>query len=265
MQCRLCGNNQLRLYYRQGHRSQFKFYKCRQCGLVNLDLESVDIYKNQRKYAEKYLSPFERRNNKGSWETYDFIAKHLPNKGKYMDIGCGNGALLYRAREDGWKVEGLEISSFLAQKIQETLNIDVAVENFMQLSIEDHYTKQFDLISLRHVLEHIPDSVVAMQKINMLLKKGAHALIEIPNIEGVSLKNKRLLSRLGLGKKYDESYVPGHCNEFSIKPFRHLIEKTGFRLIHWETYSGKAAAAFFNKHFKLGSKARALIQKTQDI
>jgi 2-polyprenyl-3-methyl-5-hydroxy-6-metoxy-1,4-benzoquinol methylase len=225
----------------------------------------VKLEGNQEKYAEVYPEPFTKESNKGAFESYKFIrSKNIP-KGTYLDIGCGNGALLHLAKKEGWEVEGLELFEFLANKIKETLNIDVYVKNFLDFDISDFHNK-YDLISLRHVLEHLPDSNLALTNINKMLKKDAYALFEFPNIEAFSFNLKRFLSKTGIySKKYNDSWVPGHCNEFSIDPWKYLLDKTGFELISWQTYSLKPLNNMLYGVFNSGNKVRTLIRKKADL
>lgn len=261
MKCRVCGSANLKYYYSMGSEGQFKYYKCNNCGLVNVDLENVKLLENQEKYSLIYPDPKSPQTNIGSYESYKFIKKHLPEKGYYLDIGCGNGSLLYFAREIGWEVKGFELSQFLANKIRETLDIEVKVGNFLTEELEVEQ-QQYDLVSLRHVLEHLEDSVQAMNQINKLLKPGAYALLEFPNIEAVSFKVKRFLEKNNIKKKkYRKDWVPGHCNEFSLEPWQYLLNETGFKLLKWETYSLKPLNNSFYKFFNIGNKVRTLIQK----
>lgn len=258
MKCRLCGSENLTLFYTQGNSSKYRFYKCTNCSLVNLDISSLNTVQNQEKYAQIFLDPTDRRKNRGSYLTYKFIKRNIQIPGKYLDIGCGNGSLLFFARNDGWKVRGLELSDFLARNIKESIDIDVDVANFLEFKERGDY----DLVSLRHVLEHLPDSVLAMQKINSLLNKNGKAVLEFPNIMGISFKLKRFFSNLKLyKKKYNPNYVPGHCNEFSKESFGYLANISGFDVLKWETYSSKPLLNSFYRISPIGMKARVLIQK----
>jgi 2-polyprenyl-3-methyl-5-hydroxy-6-metoxy-1,4-benzoquinol methylase len=259
MKCRLCKSEDLYLFYKQGNKDQFNYYKCENCSLVNLDITVLNTVKNQEKYAHDFIAPADVKKNQGAALSYQFIQRNIKKRGTYLDIGCGNGSLLYSARQDGWKVRGLELSAFLAKKIKETLAIEVDVANFLEFN-EQSYT--YDLVSLRHVLEHLPDSLLAMQKINSLLNIDGYALLEFPNIMGLNFRLKRLLGRTGLyKKKYSKEYVPGHCNEFSKKSFSYLAKNSGFELIRWETYSSKPLLNRFYRIIPIGIKVRALVQK----
>lgn len=261
MNCRVCGSSELRLYYTQGNRSEYKFYKCKNCSNVNYDL-SGGLY--QEKYIEEYSDPIDPAKNRGKFASYNFLKKHIPNKGKLLDIGCFNGAMLMRAQKDGFEVEGIEISDFYAKKLWEVAKINVIVGNFLELDINDN--TKYDVVIIRHVLEHLHDPVLAMTKINQLLKSSGYVLLEFPNIEGIQLKFKRFLDKSGIKKKkYKHDYAPAHCNEFSRKSFTVLTKKTNFKILKWGTYSTKPFLNRFFSLFPIGSKVRTLIQKTSDI
>src|SRR4030042_5015314 len=259
MYCRICNCKKLKLFYCQGNNNQFRYYKCKNCGLVNLDLTGLEITEYQHKYYGRFIPPKDYEEEKGAREAYDFIKKYIPLKGRYMDIGCGWGRLLYFARKDGWEVKGIEISPQYAEYVRNRLNFEVDVADFLQYQ---NTGEKFDLVSLRHVLEHLPDSLLAMNKINGLLKDKRYAHFEFPNINSASHKIKRFLTWVGIyKKKYNEDYFPGHCNEFSKKTFKYLLDKTGFQLLRWETYSFKPFNDFIYNRIHLGTKARAIVRK----
>jgi len=128
--------------------------------------------------------------------------------------------------------------------------------------LEYESSEQFDLVSLRHVLEHLPDSNLAMQKMGALLKTGGYIHLEFPNIDGLTHRIKRARNKIGwLKKTYHPSYVPGHCNEFSIASFNYLLARNGFRLIRLETYASKPLSNYIYNRIHIGSKFRAIVQK----
>jgi len=256
--CRLCGSKNIYLYYTVGDRQQFKYYRCRECDLVNYDIAGG---LNQEKYADEFVDPTDEKHilNIHQDDTYDFIKKNINSKGNILEIGCGNARILYLAREDGWEVQGLELSEYLAETVTKRLNINVQVADFLELKANPK--DKYDLIILRHVLEHLTEPLIAMDKIRILLKPGGKTLMEFPNIQGIDLQVKRFLSKLGKKKKFSKDFVPGHVNEYSKLSFTNLLKKPGFSLLKWETYSSHPFKNFIHKRIHIGNKARALIQK----
>ena len=89
--------------------------------------------------------------------------------------------------------------------------------------------------------------------------------MEFPNIQGIDLQVKRFLSKLGIKKIFSKDFVPGHAIEYSKLSFTNLLEKSGFSLLKWETYSSHPFKNFIHKRIHIGTKARALIQKLSDL
>ena len=253
--CRLCGSKNIYLYYTLGNDKEFKHYRCRECDLVNYDLEGG---LDQEQYAEEFIDPDTENHiiNIHQDDTYEFLRKNIHTKGRLFEIGCGNGRVLYLAREDGWEVKGLELSEYLAEKVIKRLNMDVEVADFFEINPGPN--DKHDLIILRHVLEHLIDPLIAMDKIRNLLKPEGKVLMEFPNIQGIDLKAKRFMYKLGKRKKYTDGDTPGHANEYSKRSFNYLLTKTGFTLLKWETYSSNPRKNFFHKRIHIGNKMLTL-------
>lgn len=259
-QCRLCKSDDIHFDFGEGYKSRLHYYRCGQCDLVNFDL---DQGLDQTQYTEVYVSPTVagyKFNFEGE-QTWKFLARHVPTPGRLMDIGCGNGRILYLAREAGWSVHGLELSASAAKSITDDTGIDVRVGNFLEMDFADEPPN--DVVILRHVLEHLPDSLGAMSQINALLKDGGYALLEFPNIDAPALRFKRRMRKLGLrgDTKFPPQWRPGHCNEFNRRSFGFLTRESGFELVVWQTYSSKPWLNAFYNNVAIGSKARALLRK----
>ncbi|MFH0976428.1 MAG: class I SAM-dependent methyltransferase [Spirochaetota bacterium] len=264
MKCRLCGNQNLTLYYTQGNTGQYKYYKCHECKLVNYDMSGG---LDQKKYsAMKYVSPEDdlHKMNTDQKAAYKFIRGKIKQRGRLLDIGCGNGKLLLLAENDGWNVKGIELSESLAGTITARYGIEVKVSDFLEYMPEQN--QLFDIIVLRHVLEHLPDPVAAMKKIHSLLKPDGVSFLEFPDIEGCEQKIKRLLKKARFHKTiYYSEYKPGHCNEFCRKSFEFLLMQTGFTLSEWCHYSSRSYFNLLYNFSGLGTKVRALIKKNNDV
>lgn len=257
--CRLCGSDELQLHMSDGRDRNLDYYRCRNCGLWNYDLShGLD----QTQYTEVFVSPAdeENRSNRVVTASWDYLRRRFPEAGTVIDIGCGNGRLLYLARRDGWRVKGLELSATAAAAIEADQGIAVEAGDFLDYPVD--HAGQNDVVVLRHILEHLPDPIRAMQQIRALLRPGGHALLEFPNTGSASYFLKRHLKNRGLkNAKYSADWRPGHCNEYCRKAFSFLLDKTGFELVDWQTYSSKPVMNGLYRLLPIGSKARALIRK----
>jgi SAM-dependent methyltransferase len=107
--CRLCGGRDLALDSALGKDGRFRYYKCAGCGLVNHELATG---LDQDRYTAVTIDPRDDRDprNRDKDQSFAFLARHLRRPGRRLDIGCGNGRLLYLAKRAGWHVAGLELS-----------------------------------------------------------------------------------------------------------------------------------------------------------
>ena len=258
--CRLCGGNDLSLYHVMGNDGQFRYFKCARCHLVNYDL-STGL--EQEHYDEPDKDPMDDSEpwNLDKDQSFNFLGRYLSPPGRMLDIGCGNGRLMYLARRAGWDVKGLELSPVMAKLVRQRLGAAVVVADFLDVEAEEIDAGKFDVICLRHVLEHLPECLPAMRKIRALLVTHGHVLIELPNVESISKKLKRFMTRRGIRKPvYPEDMEIGHANEYCRASFENLLGATGFELVRWETYSRKPLSNLIYNHVHIGSNARALIR-----
>lgn len=246
-------DNEMSFYYNQGINGRFRYYRCPGCGLVSLDYMTES---NQKKY-ERPSARIER-SMKDKLKTYSFIENHIPARGRMLDIGCGGGRLLQIARDDGWIVKGIDISPHFADNVRATHNIDAVAGDFLSYEFNGEI---FDLVIMRHVLEHLADPIAAMKKVHSLLAPGGYGLFEFPNINSPGLRFKRWLIKNGvLRKRYHPDYTPGHRHEFSRQSFYRLAESTGFDILAWETYSSDSVWNELFTRIPVGNKARTLIR-----
>ncbi len=259
--CRLCAGTELRLYHAMGNDRRYRYYQCRHCKLVNYDL-ATGLGQEQFEIFDKDPTDDNDKWNLQKDHSFQFVSRYLPASGSMLDIGCGSGRLMYVARRAGWQVKGLELSEPMAKFIRDKLGEEVLVADFLQVDPCEISDTLFDLICLRHVLEHLPDCLLAMRKLRALLKPRGHVLIEIPNVESISKKVKRAVVNSGLRQpRYPTDMKIGHANEFCRASFEYLLKETGFTLIRWETYSKKPVANFIYNRLHVGSSARALIRR----
>jgi SAM-dependent methyltransferase len=257
--CRLCGGADLYFYYSLGNQGQCKYYKCPTCQLVNYDLSGG---LDQEQYTSTFIDPTDDNEkwNLNKDQSFDFITRNVKEKGSFLDVGCGMGRMLYVAKRQGWQVKGLELSASMARRVSEVLDIEVVAGDFLEG--KPFRGEQFDVVSLRHVIEHLPDSLGAVERLGDLVRPGGYLLLEMPNIEALDKRLKRAIVRRGWHKrKFPDDFKAGHCNEFCKESMAYLMDRSGFEMIHWETYSMKPLANFIYNRIHVGNKARMLARK----
>jgi 2-polyprenyl-3-methyl-5-hydroxy-6-metoxy-1,4-benzoquinol methylase len=138
-----------------------------------------------------------------------------PNKGRILDIGAGTGDFLSVAKNDGWKTTGVEPS-----ERAKSIAINKGISFVEQTSeLENH---SFDVISMWHVLEHVPDLDKQIKELKRLLKPSGTLIIAVPNFKSFDAKH--------YGKFWAAYDVPIHFWHFSKTAIKLLFEKEEMKL-----------------------------------
>lgn len=148
-------------------------------------------------------------------------------RGRWLDVGCGGGARLHRWShlEPAFEPHGLERDAGAVERAR-SAGLDVQRSDFPATALA---SGQYDVITLNHVLEHIPDPMAALREIHRLLAPGGCALIAVPNRAGVWAK--------WLGPDWVALDLPRHLYHFTPASLRRAAERTGFR-VRWIRYEG---------------------------
>lgn len=104
-------------------------------------------------------------------ESFDLDANNL------LDVGCGTGDFLQAAYNSNWHVYGIEPN----EKARSIANhkTNNAVSDIEQLNkFKDN---SFDVITLWHVLEHLPNLEMHIYILKRLLKPNGRIVIAVPN------------------------------------------------------------------------------------
>jgi len=89
----------------------------------------------------------------------------------------------------------------------------------------------FDVISLTHVIEHLPDPVGATHRCKSLLAKGGTILMTAPFRPKGWEMGKGTISEW---QQYSYNHVPAHIQYFSKESMQKLAEKAGCKLCYWD-------------------------------
>lgn len=136
------------------------------------------------------------------------IRKYNGGVGSLLDVGAGTGAFLDAAKRSGWKTSGTEPNPG-ARKMAGERGVN------LKKSIDDFSGQQFDVVTLWHVLEHIPNLEKTVSLLVNLLKPGGSLVIAVPNF-----KSYDALHYKDFWAAYD---VPRHLWHFSRNSIQRLF------------------------------------------
>jgi 2-polyprenyl-3-methyl-5-hydroxy-6-metoxy-1,4-benzoquinol methylase len=137
-------------------------------------------------------------------------------KGALLDIGSGTGDFLVAAKKEGWKTTGIE-PSLKAKTIAISKGVDF-VDNLTDLK-----DQSFDIITMWHVLEHVPNLEEYLVALKRLLKPTGTILIAVPNFKSFDANY--------YGRFWAAYDVPRHIWHFSKVTIEKLFSEKEMNLV----------------------------------
>ncbi len=196
--------------------------ECQDCGLVFLSSFShiePDFYEkskmhdnqpiNRRLVDSQALLDAERRYG---------ATRELVSGKSVLDFGCGQGLWLERIVSLAKNASGLEPEAAL---------YPVLIEKGLKVyrSIDEISTDAaFDIITMFHVLEHLPDPLSVLKVLKKRLKPGGFVIIEVPNA------NDALLTIYKNQAFSNFTYWGCHLFLYTNSTLKTLMEQAGFTL-----------------------------------
>lgn len=145
--------------------------------------------------------------------------------GRALDIGCGNGRFIRSMNSLGWRSEGVEFSE-TAVAVCRQAGLKVFHGELEKAGFDNG---SFDLVTARHLIEHVTDPAALVAEIARILKPGGRAAFETPNNQSFG---KKLF-----GKLWYANDVPRHLVLFNPASLALLSEKNGLRLLYSKTFA----------------------------
>ena len=163
------------------------------------------------------------------------------DRGRLLDVGCGDGVTLAALDARGWDVRGLDFDpAAVAVARARGLKVDVG-----ELSAQRYPADGFAAVTMSHSLEHLPDPAATLEEVGRILAPGGRVVIVTPNAG--SWLHRRYRS------DWQPLEPPRHLQIFSRAALRDLARAASFVQIETVTTArsanGVARAAWkFRRH-----------------
>jgi len=155
-----------------------------------------------------------------------------------LDVGCGNGTVLFNLKDKFKELYGLELSKLRvenARKTLEGLNAKVLEGNIEKdIPFEDGF---FECVICSDVIEHVVDVFAAFKEISRVTKPGGYLVLNTPNFARIKGRIRLLLGLFpstampneGLDVRVEGELLDGgHLHYFTFSMLNKLCRKFGF-------------------------------------
>jgi len=206
--------------------------RCRSCGFgwtsPTLDESRIAAY-----YPPFYLGDTEtaiaefhsgKLTRSRSWrketEKVRLVEKYAAG-GRLLDVGCGDGRFLWALDSRRWERFGIELSAQLVALVRSRMPA-------ISLQAGDLHSDElaegaFDVVTMWHALEHMPDPQRALRRAAALLGPGGVLFVSLPNLDSLQAQ---LFRRFWYG--FDD--VPRHLHHFGRRSLGLLLRDSGLKV-----------------------------------
>jgi 2-polyprenyl-3-methyl-5-hydroxy-6-metoxy-1,4-benzoquinol methylase len=227
--CPLCGRGVLSPYLTcVDHlvtQEKFPLAECASCGLIITTRQPADPtpyyeskeYLSHQPHQTSLFARMYRAIRKVNLRRKVRLVQQHTQGIKLLDYGCGTGEFLYAAAQSGFDVMGVEPAPHARDLARSLTRKDIG-PSISTLPADDRY----DIITLWHVLEHVPDFMRILQELKGKLRAGGVILLALPNPASSEVSDYQ-----AFWAGFD---VPRHLWHFKPRTVEQLLQVAGLRL-----------------------------------
>jgi 2-polyprenyl-3-methyl-5-hydroxy-6-metoxy-1,4-benzoquinol methylase len=158
-----------------------------------------------------------------------------------LDVGAGTGAFAFIMQKAGWNVTGLEPDATARENAFKNHQLQLRTLD----SLFSFREKQFDVITLWHVLEHVHELHKYIETFYRILKDDGTLIIAVPNYTSPD------------AAKYKEFWaaydVPRHLYHFSPTSMQQLMKQHNFQIVQYKPmWFDSFYVAMLSEQYKTG-------------
>jgi 2-polyprenyl-3-methyl-5-hydroxy-6-metoxy-1,4-benzoquinol methylase len=234
--CPVCSSTKTKYFLTAFHahgkdaldQKKFDYFECQKCQsvfLVNTKFTKnyYDTYYNFEGYYPERVGikdSLEKMFDKYSQTRKQNIimssVKNNDGKIKILDVGAGEGKFLLALSPEVFEKYGIELDE-KSYKICKEKKLKVYNEDILK---KDFKKQKFDVITLWHVIEHIPNPQKLFEKLSSLLEKDGIIVIATPNTDSIGFRIAK--------EKWFHMDAPRHVILFNELGMKTVSEQSGF-------------------------------------
>lgn len=211
-----------------------RILRCRNCSLLYADrvlptstVHTDGYHEGTAAFGVNYVANDAMRACADVAETrLELLAPFIPDGGEILDVGAGVGHFVARAREWGFRAEGVEPVQRAADLAHDLFDIKLFVSDVEHFETE----RKYHAVVLGQTLEHLADPVAMLIRIRekFLLENG-YLLIEVPNAASAA--------RWLAGPRWMHWQPGDHVSYFTDATLRAAAKSAGYSVICSRTTS----------------------------
>jgi len=163
-------------------------------------------------YLVRHLAPDDRVREYHHW-----ALENLPPKSKILDLGCGEGAFVNYAAEQGFDAWGLDFSEAMINAAKTRYPKAKFFVGTLDDFIKQHPGEKFDAVAMFEVVEHLSDPLKTINDTRGILAPGGSLLFSVPN------RDRWPISDFG-------DNPPNHLTFWNETSLSNFIKSSGFDL-----------------------------------
>jgi ubiquinone/menaquinone biosynthesis C-methylase UbiE len=263
--CKICGSIDNNLIgepvihqtFPRASQNNYKIFQCNRCKYFFVSPE-IDL--TQEEWRNLYENDYFAQANITKWQKKigdterklrfkNVQSKLKIEKGKFLDMGCGEGFVLNEAYLRGFEPYGVDIAYNLSS---ENSKFNFFKGNIFEANFPDKF---FSAVYMDSVLEHVLNPMETLHELRRILKPGGVILIIVPNED--SFDNyviKKIRSVTFQSHKYSKIkpfITPYHIHGFNLTSLKSALSIAGFKETEISTFGG--TYAFWKAH-KFGTR-----------
>lgn len=232
--CPVCGSTQSirlarpRLVIGEAHFKnvlpEIGLVRCTACGLEYVNPRPAQALL-QGFYEQPGYPPHDADHNEAFRSAPLEIVNSFAKGKRLLDFGCGGGSFLAMARSAGYVVAGVEPASVARAQVAR-----MGIEIHPDTSALVRNGRLFDVITLWHVLDHLPNPEDVLRGLTAMMDNDAILAAAVPNLK--SARCRLLTAFPSWAPSDDQRYraFPIHLQAFSPHTQARLMKRTGFRV-----------------------------------